>query len=102
MVVINNGAGDIVADNIILLSQDTISEKDVQKLKTMFSRLNLLVKEEKDPMLQEAAEELNNEINSESPKKSVVKRGLAIIKGLAMGVASSEIATIINAAWGVL
>lgn len=100
--VINNGAGDIVADNIILLSQDTISEKDVQKLKTMFSRLNLLVKEEKDPMLQEAAEELNNEINSESPKKSVVKRGLAIIKGLAMGVASSEIATIINAALGVL
>ena len=100
--VVNNGEGDIVADNIILLSQDTISEKDVQKLKTMFSRLNLLVKEEKDPMLQEAAVELNNEINSESPKKSVVKKGLAIIKGLAMGVASSEIATIINSALGVL
>lgn len=31
-----------------------------------------------------------------------IKKSLAIIKGLAMGVASSEIATIINAALGVL
>ena len=53
-------------------------------------------------MLQEAADSLNQEINSESPKKSVVKKGLAIIKGLAMGVASSEIAMIINEALGVL
>lgn len=100
--VVNNGEGDIVADNIFLLSQDSISEKDVQKLKTMFSRLNVLVKDEKDPMLREAADTLNREINSEAPKKSVVKKGLAIIKGLAMGVASSEIATIINAALGLL
>ena len=100
--VVNNGEGDIVADNIFLLSQDSISEKDVQKLKTMFSRLNVLVKDEKDPMLREAADALNKEINSEAPKKSVVKKGLAIIKGLAMGVASSEIATIINAALGIL
>lgn len=68
----------------------------------MFSRLNDLVKEEKDPMLRETAEELNKEINTKSPKKSVVKKGLAIIKGLAMGVASGEIATIINAALGIL
>lgn len=100
--VVNNGEGNIEADNIFLLAQDTLSEKDVQKLKTMFTRLNLLVKEEKDPMLQEAADSLNKEINSGSPKKSVIKKGLAIIKGLAMGVASSEIATIINAALGIL
>ena len=99
--VVNTGEGNIQANNIIL-AQDTLSEKDVQKLKTMFTRLNLLVKEEKDPMLQEAADSLNKEINSGSPKKSVIKKGLAIIKGLAMGVASSEIATIINAALGVL
>ena len=53
-------------------------------------------------MLRETAEELNKEINTKSPKKSVVKKGLAIIKGLAMGVASGEIATIINAALGIL
>ena len=100
--VVNNGAGNIEADNIVFLSQDTIPEKDVHKLKTMFSRLNDLVKEEKDPMLRETAEELNKEINTKSPKKSVVKKGLAIIKGLAMGVASGEIATIINAALGIL
>lgn len=99
--VVNTGEGNIQANNIIL-AQDTLSEKDVQKLKTMFTRLNLLVKEEKDPMLQEAADSLNKEINSGSPKKSVIKKGLAIIKGLAMGVASSEIATIINAALGIL
>lgn len=99
--VVNTGEGNIQANNIIL-AQDTLSEKDVQKLKTMFTRLNLIVKEEKDPMLQEAADSLNKEINSGSPKKSVIKKGLAIIKGLAMGVASSEIATIINAALGVL
>ena len=100
--VVNNGEGNIEADNIIFLSQDTIPVEVVQKLKTMFSRLNVLVKEEKDPMLQDAADELNKEINTESPKKSVVKKGLAIIKGLAMGVASSEIATIINAALGII
>lgn len=100
--VVNNGVGNIEADNIVFLSQDTIPEKDVHKLKTMFARLNVLVKEEKDPMLRETAEELNKEINTESPKKSVVKKGLAIIKGLAMGVASGEIATIINAALGIL
>lgn len=100
--VVNNGVGNIEADNIVFLSQDTIPEKDVYKLKTMFARLNVLVKEEKDPMLRETAEELNKEINTESPKKSVVKKGLAIIKGLAMGVASGEIATIINAALGIL
>lgn len=99
--VVNTGEGNIQANNIIL-AQDTLSEKDVQKLKTIFTRLNLLVKEEKDPMLQEAADSLNKEINSGSPKKSVIKKGLAIIKGLAMGVASSEIATIINAALGFL
>lgn len=100
--VVNNGEGNIEADNIIFLSQDTIPVEVVQKLKTMFSRLNVLVKEEKDPMLQDASDELNKEINTESPKKSVVKKGLAIIKGLAMGVASSEIATIINAALGII
>ncbi len=100
--VVNNGVGNIEADNNVFLSQDTIPEKDVHKLKTMFSRLNVLVKEEKDPMLRETAEELNKEINTESPKKSVVKKGFAIIKGLAMGVASREIATIINAALGIL
>ena len=71
-------------------------------MKTILLRLNGLVKEEKDQMLQEAADSLNQEINSESPKKSVVKKGLAIIKGLAMGVASSEIAMIINEALCVL
>ena len=100
--VVNNGEGNIDADNIFLLSHDSISEKDVQKLKIILSRLNVLVKEEKDQMLQEAADSLNQEMNSESPKKSVVKKGLAIIKGLAMGVASSEIAMIINEALGVL
>ena len=100
--VVNNGEGNINADNIYLLSHDSISEKDVQELKTILSRLNVLVKEEKDQMLQEAADSLNQEINSESHKKSVVKKGLAIIKGLAMGVASSEIAMKINEALGVL
>lgn len=100
--VVNNGEGDIIADKISLISQDTITEQDIQKLKDMLSRLNLLVKEEHDPMLQKEADTLNNEINSESPNKTVIKKGLAIIKGLAMGVASSEITAIINSALGIL
>ncbi len=98
----NNEGGRVSAENILLLSQDTISEKDIRKLQTMFSRLNVLLKDEKDPMIQEAAETLDKEIRKPEPKKSVIKQTLAVIKGLAMGVASSEIATIINAALGIL
>ena len=100
--IVNNEGGRVSAENILLLSQDTISEKDIRKLQTMFSRLNVLLKEEKDPMIQEAAEMLDKEIRKPEPKKSVIKQTLAVIKGLAMGVASSEIATIINAALGIL
>ena len=100
--VVSNDGGVIDAENILLLNQDSLSEIDIHKLQTMFSRLNVLVKDEKDPMLQEAAETLNKEISKPEPKKSVIKQTLAVIKGLAMGVASSEIATIINAALGIL
>ena len=85
-----------------MLSPDTLSESDVQVLKTLFSRLNVLIGEEKDSMLKETAADLNSELQSPMPRKSLIKKSLAIIKGLAMGVASSEIATIINAALGVL
>ena len=100
--VVNNDGGSITAENILLLNQEALSEKDIHKLQTMFSRLNVLVKEEKDPMLQDAAETLNKEICKNEPKKSVVKLTLAVIKGLAMGVASNEITSIINTALGVL
>lgn len=100
--VVSNDGGSIDADNILVLNQDAISKKDIQKLQTMFSRLNVLVKDELDPMLQAAAEALNNEIRKPEPQKSVIKQTLAVIKGLAMGVASSEIATIINGALGIL
>lgn len=100
--IVNNGEGKIEADNIIMLSPDTLSESDVQVLKTLFSRLNVLIGEEKDSMLKETAADLNSELQSPTPRKSLIKKSLAIIKGLAMGVASSEIATIINAALGVL
>lgn len=100
--IVNNEGGRVSAEYILLLSQDTISEKDIRKLQTMFSRLNVLLKDEKDPMIQEAAEMLDKEIRKPEPKKSVIKQTLAVIKGLAMGVASSEIATIINAALGIL
>lgn len=100
--VVSNDGGVIDAENILLLNQDSLSEIDIHKLQTMFSRLNVLVKDEKDPMLQEAAETLNKEISKPEPKKSVIKQTLAVIKGLAMGVASSEIATIINAALCIL
>lgn len=99
--IVGNDGGIVTAKNIMLIN-DELSEQTVQKLQTIFSRLNVLIKEEQDPMLQEAAETLNNEIHTEKPKKSVIKRGLAIIKGLAMGVASNEIVTIINTALGVL
>lgn len=98
----NNDGGIIDAENILLLNQDSLSEKDIKKLQTMFYRLNILVKDEKDPMLQEAADTLNKEICKPKPKKSVIKQTLAVIKGLAMGVASSEIVTIINVALGIL
>lgn len=100
--IVSNDGGSIEADNILLLNQDCLSEKDIHKLQTMFSRLNVLVKDEEDPMLKEAADTLNKEICKPKPKKSVIKQTLAVIKGLAMGVASSEIATIINAALGLL
>ena len=100
--IVNNGEGKIEADNIIMLSPDTLSESDVQVLKTLFSRLHVLIGEEKDSMLKEKAADLNSELQSPMPRKSLIKKCLVIIKGLAMGVASSEIATIINAALGVL
>lgn len=100
--IVSNDGATIDAKNIVLLNQDGLSEKDIHKLQTLFSRLNILVKDEVDPMLQEAAETLNKEISKPMPKKSVIKQTLAVIKGLAMGVASSEIATIINAALGIL
>lgn len=100
--VVNNGEGSIEADNITILPQDALSQKDVQKLEIMFSRLNVLLGEEKDSMLKEAAATLKNELQSPTPRKTIIKRGLALIKGLAMGAASSEIATIINVALGVI
>lgn len=100
--IVNNGEGNIEADNIIMLSPDTLSESDVQMLKALFSRLNVLIGEEKDSMLKATAADLDSELQSPTPRKSLIKKSLAIIKGLAMGVASSEIATIINAALGVL
>ena len=100
--IVNNGEGNIEADNIIMLSPDMLSESDVQMLKALFSRLNVLIGEEKDSMLKATAADLDSELQSPTPRKSLIKKSLAIIKGLAMGVASSEIATIINAALGVL
>lgn len=100
--VVSNDGGNIDAENIILLNHDVLTEKDIHKLQTMFFRLNVLMKDEKDPMLQEAAETLNKEICKTEPKKSVIKQTLAVIKGLAMGVASNEITTIINNALGLL
>lgn len=99
---VNNEGGSISAVNNLLLNQDSISEEDLQRLQMMFTHLNVLVKGEEDPMLQDAVETLNNEIYKPKPKKSVIKKTLALIKGLAMGVASGEIATIINAALGLL
>ena len=99
---VSNDGGSITAENILLFNQEALSETDIQKLQTMFSRLDVLVKEEKDPMLQDAAETLNKQICKTEPKKSVIKQTLAVIKGLAMGVASNEITTIINAALGIL
>ena len=64
----NNDGGIIDAENILLLNQDSLSEKDIKKLQTMFYRLNILVKDEKDPMLQEAADTLNKEICKPKPK----------------------------------
>lgn len=99
---VSNEGGSISADNILFLNQDSLSEKDIHKLQTMFTRLNVLVKEEKDPMIKDAAETLKKEICKKEPKKSVIKQTLAVIKGLAMGVASNEITTIINAALNLL
>lgn len=96
--VVGNDGGIIDAENILLLSQESLSEIEVNKLQPLFSRLNVLVKDEKDPMLQEAVESLRKEVSKPGPKKSVVKKTLAVIKGLAMGVASGEIVSIINTA----
>lgn len=85
--IVNNGEGKIEADNIIMLSPDMLSESDVQVLKTLFSWLNVLIGEEKDSMLKETASDLNSELQSPMPRKSLIKNSLAIIKGLAMGAA---------------
>lgn len=85
--IVNNGEGKIEADNIIMLSPDMLSESDVQVLKTLFSWLNVLIGEEKDSMLKETASDLNSELQSHMPRKSLIKNSLAIIKGLAMGAA---------------
>lgn len=100
--IVSNDGATMEAESILLLNRDGVSEKDIHKLQTMFSRLSVLIRDEDDPMLQEAANTLNKEINKPEPQKSVIKQTLAIIKGLAMGVASSEIATIINAALGLM
>lgn len=100
--IVSNDGGIINAETMLLLNEGYLSEREIHQLQTMFSRLNVLVKDEKDPMLQEAADTLNKEISKLEPKKSVIKQTLAIIKGLAMGVASSEIAAIINTALGIL
>ncbi len=100
--IVSNDGGVINAETMLLLNEGSLSEREIHQLQTMFSRLNVLVKDEKDPMLQEAADTLNKEISKLEPKKSVIKQTLAVIKGLAMGVASSEIAVIINTALGIL
>lgn len=100
--IVSNDGGIINAETMLLLNEGCLSEREIHQLQTMFSRLNVLVKDEKDPMLQEAADTLNKEISKLEPKKSVIKQTLAVIKGLAMGVASSEIAAIINTALGIL
>jgi len=99
---VNNDVGNITAENIFVMNQEAISKDDIQKLQMMFSRLNVLVKEEKDPMLKDATIILDKEIRKTDPKKSIIKQTLAVIKGLAMGVASNEIATIVNNALGIL
>lgn len=100
--IVSNDGGVINAETMLLLNEGSLSEREIHQLQTMFSRLNVLVKDEKDPMLQEAVDTLNKEICKLEPKKSVIKQTLAVIKGLAMGVASSEIAAIINTALGIL
>lgn len=100
--IVSNDGGVINAETMLLLNEGSLSEREIHQLQTMFSRLNVLLKDEKDPMLQEAADTLNKEISKLEPKKSVIKQTLAVIKGLAMGVASSEIAVIINTALGIL
>lgn len=53
-------------------------------------------------MLKETAADLNSELQSPTLRKCLIKKSLERIKGFTMGVASSENATIINAALGVL
>ena len=100
--VVNNGKDSIEVEDLVLFSQETLSEHDAQQLKTMFSRLSVLVGEETDHMLKQEAVALNAELQFASPRRNVVKKRLAIIKGLAMGTYSSEIAIIINAALAIL
>lgn len=99
---VNNEGGSIAAETTLQYNQEAISEKDIRKLQTMFTRLNILLKEENDPMLKDAAETLKKEICKTDPKKTVIKQTLAVIKGLAMGVASKELSTIINTTLGLL
>lgn len=99
---VNNDGGVFSAENILLLNQNSISKDDIQELQALYDRLCVLVKDEKDPMLQDAAKTLSKEIYNPNPRKAVIKQTLAVIKGLAMGVASSEIATVINSALGLI
>lgn len=100
--VASSGEDDITPERVFLVSHDPVSPNNVQTLKDMFSRLNVLLREEKDRTLQDALDALNVEINLAAPSRSNVKKCLAIIKGLAIGVSCNEVTTIANAALGVL
>lgn len=91
--IVNTGSGNINATNTsnIVGNENTINAQTKEGLEEIMSKIKELLPSD-DSELKEIVIEIESEMSQSIPKKSVIKRGLQAMKGLAQGITAGVIA----------
>lgn len=91
--IVNTGSGNITATNTsnIVGDKNTINSQTKEELRNIMSQIKELLASD-DSELKEVVFEIESEISQPNPKKSIIKRGLQAMLGLAQGVTAGVIA----------
>lgn len=91
--IVNTGSGNINATNTtnIVGNENTINSQIKEELENIMSQIKEVLPSD-DSELKEIVLEIESEISQLTPKKSIIKRGLQAMKGLAQGITAGVIA----------
>lgn len=91
--IVNTGSGNINATNTtnIVGNENTINAQTKDGLEEIMSQIKEILPSD-DSELKEIVLEIESEMSQPTPKKSIIKRGLQAMKGLAQGITAGVIA----------